>query len=249
VKEREIYAEIRTVPPVIIRLDGRAFHQLLSNQNFQKPFDNRFADAMAQVCTSLLTESGIASIFAFTFSDEISLYLTELPFQGRVEKLVSILASYAASALTLTMNPGSPLAFDARVIPVDQCHVIPYLNWRQKEAWRNHINGYCQALLLRDGLSPAMVQRRLNRLPTRELHEICFQHGINLAQTPPWQRRGIMAYHTTIIKEGYNPVTHEETSAIRRKVVVDRDLPLFSSDEGHTFIRALLCEENLLSPP
>lgn len=241
-KEREIYADIRAVPPAIIRLDGRAFHQFLAKNSFKKPFDKGFADAMVQVCTALLVESGIAPVFAYTFSDEISLYLTELPFQGRVEKLTSVLASYAASALTIAMHLSTPIAFDARVIPVESCHIPVYLGWRQKEAWRNHINGYCQALLLRDGLTPSLVQRRLNNLQARDLHEICFQHGINLAQTPAWERRGIMAYHTRVMKEGFNPVTKEKTNTIRRRVFIDRDLPLFSSDEGIRFLDAVVTD-------
>lgn len=239
-KEREIYADIRTVPPVIIRLDGRAFHRFVATQSLKKPFDSGFAAAMEQVCISLLTESGVSPAFAYTFSDEISLYLNELPFEGRVEKLVSVIASCAASALTIAMRLTSPISFDARIIPVEPALVAGYLDWRQKEAWRNHINGYSQALLLLDGLTPVTVQRRLNRLSAKDLHEICFQHGVNLSKTPAWERRGIMVYHQQFLKEGFNPVTGEKTEAIRRKVYTDRNLPLFSSDEGRVFVEDLI---------
>lgn len=239
-KEREIYAGIRTLAPVIIRLDGRSFHNVLSHQSFQKPFDDSFADAMASVCSSLLTESGLSPVFAYTFSDEISLYLTELPFEGRVEKLASVIASFTSSALTLALDLTRPVAFDARVIPVEAGMISEYLSWRQKEAWRNHMNGYTQTVLKNDGLSPTLIQRTLNGIGASRLHEICFEHGINLAHTPAWQRRGIMAYHKKIMKEGFNPVRNERTTTQRRIVFQDRDLPLFHTEEGKEFILRLL---------
>ncbi|MDD1728130.1 MAG: tRNA 5'-guanylyltransferase [Methanospirillum sp.] len=235
-KEREIYTGIKTLAPVIIRLDGRSFHQFLGQLSLKRPFDEDFSQAMVQVCSLLLTESGLSPLFAYTFSDEISLYLDELPFEGRVEKLTSVIASFAASALTIVMKVSSPISFDARIIPVEQEMVATYLTWRQKEAWRNHVNGYSQTILMQDGLDRVEVQRRLNGIGSRQLHEICFQHGVNLAHTPAWERRGIMVYHTHITKPGFNPITKEKTEAIRRKLHVDRDLPLFSSEEGRIFV-------------
>lgn len=242
-KEREIFSGLRTLSPIIIRLDGRAFHQFLSRQSLQKPFDSRFADAMVQVCTALMTESGLSPVLAYTFSDEISLYLTELPFEGRIEKLTSVIASFASSALTIAMNASTPISFDARVIPVEAGMVTRYLSWRQKEAWRNHMNGYSQMLLQKEGLSPVHAQRLLNGVGAGGLHEISFQRGVNLAQTPAWERRGIMVYHTRVMKEGYNPITREKTLTSRRVITIDRDLPLFSAPEGQEFI------ETILHPP
>jgi tRNA(His) 5'-end guanylyltransferase len=246
VKEREIFAGIRTLAPVIIRLDGRAFHQFLSSLSLQKPFDERFADAMVSVCKSLLTDSGLSPVFAYTFSDEISLYLTELPFEGRVEKLTSVIASFASSALTIAMQVTTPVSFDARVIPVEAGMVSGYLSWRQKEAWRNHMNGYSQMLIQKEGLSPVHTQRKLNGIGAGGLHEICFQRGINLAQTPAWERRGIMVYHTRVMKEGYNPITRQKTETSRRVVFVDRDLPVFSKPEGILFINSILSPETAI---
>jgi len=240
VKEREIYTEIKALAPVIMRLDGRAFHQFLAGQSLKKPFDEGFSQAMVSVCSALLTGSGLAPLFAYTFSDEISIYLGELPFEGRVEKLASVIASFAASALTIAMKIPSPISFDARIIPVEQNMIASYLEWRQKEAWRNHVNGYSQALLLQDGLDRVEVQRRLNGVGARKLHEICFQYGVNLAQTPAWERRGIMVYHTTFRKEGYNPMTKVKSEAIRRRIYVDRELPLFSSEEGQKLVEKII---------
>ena len=63
-----------------------------------------------------------------------------LPFGGRVEKIDSIAASYAASAFSLLIDPKSPVSFDARIIQVTRELAAQYLINRQHEAWRNHMN-------------------------------------------------------------------------------------------------------------
>ena len=47
---------------------------------------------MVNACRALVADSGLAPVFVHTFSDEISLYLTGLPFSGRVEKIDSVAA-------------------------------------------------------------------------------------------------------------------------------------------------------------
>ena len=100
-----------------------------------------------------MAESGLNPDFAYTFSDEISLYLTQLPFGGRVEKIDSVAASYAASSLTLAWALVTRLSFDARVVPATPAFAMEYMANRQDEAWRNHINAYCQQALIEEGMS------------------------------------------------------------------------------------------------
>ena len=115
-EDREIFSNLATIPPVFVRLDGRAFHGLTKKLGFARPFDDRFSAAMEEVSRLLVGESGLSPVFAYTFSDEISLYFRELPFSGRVEKIDSVAASYAASALTLVLGIREPVAFDARIV-------------------------------------------------------------------------------------------------------------------------------------
>jgi tRNA(His) 5'-end guanylyltransferase len=239
-ENREIFSTITTIPPVFVRLDGRAFHRLAENLILKKPFDDRFSDAMVHVCTALVADSGLCPDFAFTFSDEISLYYTKLPFNGRVEKIDSVSASFAASSLTLTLGVAIPLAFDARVIPATREFAIEYLTNRQNEAWRNHINGYCQRALIEEGMSAKKAAEQLKDLPSKSLHEMMHQRGFNLAMTPAWQRRGILIYKKITEKEGFNPITQQTVVAERSAVTVDRDLPLFTSPEGKEFLGKLV---------
>ncbi|MGC8998653.1 MAG: hypothetical protein ACP5JW_04550 [Candidatus Bathyarchaeia archaeon] len=71
-------------------------------------------------------------------------------------------------------------------------------------------------------------------MKTEELHETLFKHGVNLAKTPPWQRRGILIY-----KESYQKRIANQ-SVTRWKITENWDLPLFSSEEGTRLIRQIL---------
>jgi tRNA(His) 5'-end guanylyltransferase len=239
-ENRELFASITTVPPVIVRLDGRSFHRLAHILGLAKPFDGRFSHAMGAVCRSLVADSGLSPEFAYTFSDEISLYLPKLPFSGRVEKIDSVASSFAASALTLALECDGPIAFDARTIPATPEYVVEYLVNRQDEAWRNHLNGYCQQALVSDGMKPRQAAAKLKGVPANELHDLMHARGVNLAKTPAWQRRGVLVYKKTAEKVGFNPITQEKVRAIRSSVSIDDDLPLFTSPEGQKFLKSLI---------
>jgi tRNA(His) 5'-end guanylyltransferase len=239
-ENREIFSAISTIPPVFVRLDGRAFHSLTAILGLQKPFDEFFNEAMVAACTSLVAKSGLSPEFAFTFSDEISLYLTKLPFNGRVEKIDSVAASYAASVLSMALGCVAPLAFDARIVQATPDFASEYLANRQTEAWRNHINAYCQQALISEGMTGREAAHRLRGMPAKEMHDLMHQRGVNLAATPAWQRRGVLVHKELCRKEGLNPITGEEIVVERSAVVENRELPLFSSPEGKKFLGLLI---------
>jgi tRNA(His) 5'-end guanylyltransferase len=111
---------------------------------------------------------------------------------------------------------------------------------RQDEAWRNHLNAYCQQALISDGMKPRQAAARLKGMPSPDMHELMHARGVNLAKTPAWQRRGVLVYKITAEKEGFNPVTKEKVTAIRTSVTIDDDLPLFTSPEGKEFLQGLI---------
>jgi tRNA(His) guanylyltransferase len=239
-KNREIYSSLTCVPPVFVRIDGRNFHSVAEEWDLERPFDLRLSEAMASVCMEFITNSGLSPDFAFSFSDEINLYFSCLPFGGRVEKLDSVSASFGSSSLTLAMYSKIPVSFDARIIQVTPGLAITYLIDRQAEAWRNHINAYCQVTLMKEGLSRTEAARALKGKTSRELHELMFSRGINLAKTPAWQRRGILVYKSGKTVEGYNPLLSRVVRTLRSTVVCERELPVFSSPEGRSFLSGLI---------
>jgi tRNA(His) guanylyltransferase len=238
-KNREIFSNLTIFPPVFVRLDGRAFHHLARALDLEKPFDSSFHASMRAVCRYLLEQSGFTPTFAYTFSDEISLYFKVLPFSGRVEKIDSVTAAVAASALTIELGCTEPLAFDARIIPAAGEFAVEYLAARQNEAWRNHINAYCQSALAEEGMSPREAAAALRGVQSSAMHEMMFERGVNLATTPAWQRRGTLLYRDEYIKEGYNPLTGETVQVTRTCIRELEETPLFSSEEGVALIRSL----------
>ncbi len=241
-KRREIFSNLLSVPPVFVRLDGRGFHRVAEEWGLTRPFDSRFARAMARVSERLITSSGLSPDLAFTFSDEINLYFSHIPYSGKVKKIDSITASYAASALTIEMSSPFPVAFDARIIQVSPLYALQYLIDRQAEAWRNHSNSYCHQTLVGEGKASHEAAQLLKGLSSSELHEMMFSRGLNLAKTPAWQRRGIFIYKTAKEIEGFNPVEKKMVKTIRTSVKCISEPPVFSSPEGRLFLSGLIRE-------
>ena len=242
-KEREIYAGLRTVAPLFVRVDGRNFRRVLALLKCERPYDLTFAKSMSAAAEMLMRDSGLPVRLIFTFSDEINALFCEAPFRGRVEKLDSIVASFIASALTLKLSLSSPLAFDARIVPVRASGIPFYLAWRQSEAWRNHVNAYGYYSLRKSGYRAREAHAKLRGMGSSEIHELVYAHGINLAKTPSWQRRGILIHKELCEKQGYNVKTGQATTAQRMKVVQKWDVPLFASPEGTELIVKLMDED------
>ncbi len=238
-RDREIYANIKAITPLFVRADGRNFKRVLSN--FGKPYDARLAKGIVKAVELLFLNSGFNPKLAYLFSDEINIYFDDVPFKGRIEKLDSVLASFLASALTIILDFKDAIAFDARVIPVcGEEDVLEYLTQRQAEAWRNHINAYGYYGLQDTGLSEKEAEERLKGMKAADVHEMLFRFGINLNETPKWQRRGILIVRQSYEKGGYDPKLAEHVTATRYKVVSLWDPPLFGSEEGRNMLYQLV---------
>jgi tRNA(His) 5'-end guanylyltransferase len=221
-KEREIFSSLRVSSPVFVRVDGRGFRKVLEGLGFEKPYDEGFAAVMVDVTVLFFKAGGFSPVFAYLFSDEVNLFFVELPFKGRVEKVDSVVASFFASALTLRLGLEVPISFDARVVPVALCEVVDYLRWRQDEAWNNHVTSYGYYMLLGQGLKPVEASERLKYLRQGEIHELAFQGGVNLGETPLWQRRGVLVYRGA------------------GGLQVEWSLPLFKEEEGRRLVERLI---------
>ena len=90
--------------PVIIRIDGKAFHTF--TRGFKKPFDDIFVKTM-QETMKYLCENIQGCVLGYTQSDEISLVLTDYAelttdawFGNNLQKMCSVSASMATMAFT-----------------------------------------------------------------------------------------------------------------------------------------------------
>jgi len=216
----EIYSNLKARPPIVVRADGRGFKRILEGR--KKPFDFDFARSMVEAAVSLFQDSGLSPALAFAFSDEISLLFLDAPFDGRVEKVDSVVASILSGALSLAL--GRAVSMDCRLIPVCRSEIIEYLCQRQDETWRNHVFSYGFYALIEDGLTNVQAMEHLRGMREHEIHELVFKKGINLAKTPAWERRGVLVYR----RDG--------------DVVEDWELSLLKDEDGHRLIEGILTE-------
>lgn len=170
--------------PVILRLDGKAFHTL--TRKAEKPFDTRIEQAMSIAMQAVCKEVSGAKV-AFTQSDEISILLvdydkltTEAYFDYQVQKMCSVCASIASVAFTL--DYGKTAHFDCRVFNIPKEEVSNYFLWRQKDWIRNSVSMLAQAYF---------SQKQLHKKSQQDMHEMLHSIGINWAHLEDRRKNGL----------------------------------------------------------
>lgn len=198
--------------PVIIRVDGKAFHSL--TRGCAKPFDENLASCMNRTAESLVAEVQNARM-AFVQSDEISVLLVDYNkydsqqwFAGNLQKIVSISASIAST--TFTRAYGELGLFDSRVITLPEHEVVNYFIWRQQDATRNSISMAAQALY---------SSKQLHGKNSAIMQDMIFQKGVNWNDYPAGFKRG-----RVVTKEGADyeaPVFTQDRSYIEKFLNVE----------------------------
>ncbi|ONI86602.1 tRNA 5'-guanylyltransferase [Saccharothrix sp. ALI-22-I] len=221
---------------MVVRVDGRGFSRF-TEERFDKPFDEGFSRLMVETAQALLTE--FDARYAYTESDEISIVLDpgHGMFGRSVEKIVSISAAVASAAFTHAA--GQPAHFDSRIwTGAGAGDVIDYVSWRQADATRCALNGWCYWTLRKAGVSPQEATRRLNGTNAADKNELLFQHGINFNDLPAWQRRGIGLWWENHSRSGHDPVRGVDLTTTRRHVHTEHDLPM--KDAYRTLVSQLI---------
>ena len=159
-KEYERTSDVKLVRrlPMIVRLDGKAFHSWTKKSGCVRPFDHTFIDMMAGLAQYLCENIGGAEL-AYGQSDEISILVrddqnidTDAWFDKRLQKVVSIVASMA----TYWFNANNaferklPAFFDARAFILPEHEVKNYFIWRQEDATTNSLS-MLEQILYRHG--------------------------------------------------------------------------------------------------
>lgn len=184
--------------PVIIRIDGRAFHTYTRRFKTEDvPFSDVMHDLMVTT-TRALVNNVQNCVLGYTQSDEISLFLvdwdrheTQQWFDGGVQKMASISASMASNAFNhrlLQISQGESLGFsdfaqfDARVYNVPMTEVCNYFIWRQQDASRNSVQmlgHYHFSNKQMHGKNNSQVQDML-----------MLEKGVNWNDLDTWMKRG-----------------------------------------------------------
>ncbi len=220
---------------MIARLDGRGFTKLAANTALERPFDERFDKIKDEVIKSLFNDSGFDIIYAYHQSDEISLLFKKdiNLFQRSHRKFNSILAGHTSTFFSACMAEiflDKPIklltVFDCRVIELPNKSLVKdYFSWRQADAARNALSTYAYWKLRSTGLDGTKAARRLDQLTVRNKHDLLYnEFGINFADCPGWQINGTGMYWQAYVKEGYNPITKQTVNAVRKRLVIDKEL-------------------------
>ena len=154
-ESREAGRRFIPLMPVIARLDGRAFHSFCKGMD--KPFDFGFIRAMDDTARFMLEET--RALMAYVQSDEITLlwhseeYKSQIFFDGRIQKMASILAALASVKFSREICDVFPdrsarmPVFDCRVWQVpNKTEAVNVFVWCEKDAIRNSIQAMAQSM-------------------------------------------------------------------------------------------------------
>lgn len=221
--------------PLCVRIDGHSFSRW--TRDLQRPYDERMTRAMVTTMVALV-DSYHATV-GYTQSDEISLVLwapgegSQLPHDGKYQKLVSRLASRATAMFyQAAMSEGlhescarQAPEFDARIHPVpDLDTAAKVLLWRQLDAIKNSVQMVAQHYF---------SHRELHGKNGTDMRQMLQFVGIEDfdAEFPSAFTRGTWARRVTRLRELTPdelisiPVSRRPTGPIRRSAVETFDLP------------------------
>ena len=194
--------------PVIIRLDGKAFHTL--TRGCEKPFDKKFSTSMDQTMAKVMDEAQGSKI-GYVQSDEISILLTDYDnfdtqawFDNQIQKICSVSSSIASVEFTEAF--GRKAYFDCRVFNIPKEEVCNYFIWRQQDWMRNSVQ-----MLARAHFS----QKQLHNKNLPAMHEMLHEKGVNWANLEDRFKNG----GTYIDGEIFNHVIFKENRDIVNLVV------------------------------
>lgn len=233
--------------PVIIRIDGKAFHSF--TRGFKKPFDTILISSMQETAKRLCKAIEGCQL-AYVQSDEISLLLTDYAtketqawFDKNLQKMVSVSASIATMAFNAAFEEAVNNAIykaketgDDAVFEHMKRAYLPKINTATFDARafvlpKEEVCNYFiwrQQDATRNSIQMVgyanFSQRELHKVNCSQIQDMLFTiKGINWNDFPTAHKRG-----ACIIKEHYY-----RENAERTRWVVDHDTPVFTKDRSY----------------
>ena len=244
--------------PVIIRIDGKAFHSF--TRGLKKPFDEIFVKSM-QDTMKYLCENVQGCVLGYCQSDEITLVLVDYQnreasawFDNNIQKMVSVSASMATLAFNKSFYK-NVCSFNSK-----SAHI-----WLEAVDDRKDRSNYIDVLYKKCDIG-AMFDSRVFTLPKEEvincliwrqqdatrnsiqsvgqanfshtqLHGkncsdiqdmLLLEKDINWNDYPTHLKRG-----SCCIKKPFKINEGTEQETIRNKWVIDMDIPIFTQDKDY----------------
>ena len=196
VQSQKLYTKM----PVVLRLDGKAFHTY--TRGFDKPFDTDLHE-VREATLKYLCENIQGALFGYAQSDELSIVLkdwdtfeTSAWFDNKIMKLCSVSASMCTAEFNRlasdkkhklechNLPPKFRLTalFDSRCFNLPKEEVVNYLLWRQQDWERNSVQMIGQSLYSHKSLQGVSCKEIITKVEK--------DHGIIWGELPSWQKRG-----------------------------------------------------------
>lgn len=220
--------------PIMVRLDGRSFHTF--TKGMPRPFHEPMSRAMIETAKFLVEETH--ACFAYTQSDEITLaYWSNDPksmvlFDGRVQKLTSVLAGLATAKFNQEVGKRMPEkahllpVFDARVFNMPSlAEMAECVLFRALDCTKNSITMAASAYY---------SHKELHGKSSSAKHEMLHLKGVNWAHYPPFFKDGTFLRRERIFKELTEeelrriPEKHRPSGPVERSVVQEVVMPPFA---------------------
>lgn len=183
--------------PVVIRLDGKAFHSF--TKGLKRPYDERFSNLMIETTKFLVNKTNAR--VGYCQSDEISLvfcpdnFNSEPIFGGRICKLTSIVSSMCTAFFNSKLEDFIPekkgilACFDCRVWNVPSLiEAANVLVWRELDATKNAISMAAQSVF---------SHKQLQNKNSSQMQEMMYTKGVNFNNYPTFFKRGTYVRRVT----------------------------------------------------
>lgn len=245
--------------PVIIRLDGKAFHTFTKGLN--KPYDKIFHDTM-NATMKYLCENIQCCKLGYTQSDEITLLLTDYDtlttdawFDNNVQKICSVSASMATMAFNKYFNQYTADYVDSVMALQDLDIEEKYLNILENKLGIAMFDSRCFNIPVEE-VTNAFIWRQQDatrnaiqmlgqcNFSHKELHGkscndiqdmLMTQKGLNFNDMPTEFKRGVCCVKEEYYPEplpGYEDCPIDATS-VRTRWVLDKEIPIFTQDRDY----------------
>lgn len=238
--------------PVIIRIDGRAFHTFTKGMN--KPFDSILTKTMQKTMVALC-QNVQGCVFGYTQSDEITLVLTDYEnidtsawFDYNVQKVCSVVSSMATVYFNRFFNEAVDQAKDAVIqqdlqLSIEYQKYLDLMDSKKMQAtfdarcFNIPVDEVCNCLIWRQqdatrnsiqsvGQSK-FSHKQLNHKSCNEIQDMLFkEYGINWNNLPTHLKRGSACYK--VQAKTINRQTKEE--AWRNYWQLDTEIPIFTQE-------------------
>lgn len=246
--------------PVIIRIDGKAFHTF--TRGFMKPFDDLLIDAM-QHTTKYLCKNIQGCVLGYTQSDEISLVLVDYQtldtnawFDYEVQKMCSV----AASMATMAFNK-----FFSQNVAINDFHPA-YEATKEDAEYTEHIMCHMEAYYRAVNMG-AMFDARCFNIPKEEVTNMIYWRQLDAArnsvqmvgqayfshkelegkscsniQDMLMEKHGVNWNNFSVYKKRGSCVVKEivqDDENYRTEWIIDKEIPMFKG-EGREYVERLI---------